>query len=170
MRRALVLALGLLAASCGSQVSAPAALPAGGDASRVDMCTILTDPELAGLGMELDSRQQFHQMGAVGCQWVGKRIRLSLERDKDTVAAYRARRNDPAFTSFVDNTVNGRPGVHLSVESDSSDCSQLIDGGPVSLVVAVAQAGLYSGPKIDSCAEALRIAQMIEPRLPKAGS
>jgi hypothetical protein len=38
------------------------------------------------------------------------------------------------------------------------------------LVVSVAPSGLYTGPPIDSCAEAMRIAQMIEPRLPKAGS
>jgi hypothetical protein len=37
-------------------------------------------------------------------------------------------------------------------------------------VVSVAQAGSYTGPPIDPCAEAMRIAQMIEPRLPKAGS
>ena len=166
----MVLALAFFAAGCSSQVSAPAASPTVGDASRVDMCTILTDQELTGLGMELDSREQVSELGAVGCQWVGKRIRLSLERDKDTIAQYKARRNDPAFTSFGDDTVNGRAGVHLSVERDRADCAQLIDGGPVSLTVAVAQAGLYSGPKIDSCAEALRIAQLLEPRLPKAGS
>jgi hypothetical protein len=165
-----VLAVGLLAAGCGSQVSAPTASPAVGDASRVDMCTILTDQELADLGIELGSRKKVNVMGVVGCQWVGNRIRMSLERDRDTVAAYQRRRADPAFTSFGDNTVNGRAGVHLSVERNRADCTQLIDGGPVSLTVSVAQAGLYSGPKIDSCAEALRIAQIIEPRLPKAGS
>jgi hypothetical protein len=165
-----VLALALFAAGCGSQTSAPAASPPVGDASRVDMCNILTDEELTELGINLGSREQVDQLGVVGCQWVGKRITLRLERDKDTVAQYQARRNDPAFTSFADDTVNGRAGVHLSVERDRTDCAQLIDGGPVSLTVAVAQAGLYTGPKIDSCAEALRIAQLIEPRLPKAGS
>ncbi|MGH3602867.1 MAG: hypothetical protein ACRDQI_02425, partial [Pseudonocardiaceae bacterium] len=125
---------------------------------------------LTGLGIKLGSREQVDQLGAVGCQWVGNRITLSLERDKDSVAQYQARRSDPAFTSFADDMVNGRRGVHLSVERDRTDCTQLIDGGPVSLAVSVAQAGLYSGPKIDSCAEALRIAQLIESRLPKAGS
>ncbi|MBV8995984.1 MAG: hypothetical protein JO287_20290 [Pseudonocardiales bacterium] len=47
---------------------------------------------------------------------------------------------------------------------------QLIDGGPVGLVVSVSKAGLYAGPPLDWCAEAMRVAQMIEPRLPKAGS
>ncbi|HEV7450528.1 MAG TPA: DUF3558 family protein, partial [Pseudonocardiaceae bacterium] len=131
-----VVAVGLLAAGCGSQVSeAPASL-AVADASRVDMCAVLTEAELTGLGIKLDTRKQVNELGVVGCQWVGKPIRLRLERDKDTVAAYQARRDDPAFTSFSDNRVNGRAGAQLSVERDRTDCAQLMDGGPVSLTVA----------------------------------
>lgn len=151
-------------------MSEPAPSPAVPDASRADMCTILTDAELTGLGIDLNSRKPVNRLGLVGCKWLGTLFTLDLERDKDSVISYQARRRDPAFTSFGDNTVNGRAGAHLSVRRDRSDCTQLVDGGPVSLWVAVAPAGLYSGPKIDSCAEALRIAQMIEPRLPKAGS
>jgi uncharacterized protein YceK len=166
----LAVTIGLLVSGCGSQVSRASAPPGAGDASRVDMCTILTDAELSQLGIRLDTRKQESVLSVVGCRWVGKPIRLRLERDKDTIAAYRARRHDPAFTSFVDNTVNGRAGVHLSVERDRTDCEQLMDGGPVSLTVAVAPAFSLNPAPIDSCAEALRIAQLIEPRLPKAGS
>jgi hypothetical protein len=56
------------------------------------------------------------------------------------------------------------------VDRDGTDCEQLIDGGSVSLVVSVTPAPGRDGPPIDSCAEALRIAQLIEPRIPKAGS
>ncbi|MGH3572687.1 MAG: DUF3558 family protein [Pseudonocardiaceae bacterium] len=170
MRHALLVMLALLAAGCSSQIAGAPAAPAVADASQVDMCTILTDPELMGLGIELNSREPVNRLGLVGCGWLGTRYTLDLERDKDTVAQYQARRHDPAFTSFADNTVNGRTGARLSVDRDHSDCTQLIDGGAVSLTVSVSPAGLYTGPKIDSCAEALRIAQMIEPRLPKAGS
>ena len=165
-----MITLVLLAAGCGAQTAGSVPSPVVGDASRVDMCTILTDAELTGLGIKLSSRKQNNRLGEVGCRWVGQPFTLDFERGRDTVAQYRARRNDPAFTSFADNTVNGRAGAHLSVERDRSDCTQLIDGGPVGLVVSVAQSGLYTGPPINSCAEALRIAQMIEPRLPKAGS
>jgi len=66
--------------------------------------------------------------------------------------------------------VNGRAGVTFSVDRDGgTDCEQLMDGGPVSLVVSVTSAVRPNGPQIDSCAEALRIAQLIEPRLPKTG-
>lgn len=164
-----VAAAGLLAGGCGWQVAGSPAPPAVADASGVDMCTILSDGELSGLGIKLDTRQQVDELGVVGCQWVGKPFRMSLERDEDTVAVYVARRDDPAFVTFVENTVNGRAGAHLGVEGDGTDCAQLIDGGPVSLTVAVAPSSTLAAP-IDACAEALRIAQLIEPRLPKAGS
>jgi hypothetical protein len=162
--------LAVVAAGCGSQVSGAPAVPAVADASRVDMCTILSDTQLTGLGIDLNSRKSVNRLGLVGCHWRGMPFTLDLERDRDTVAQYQARRHDPAFTSFADNTVNGRAGAYLSVDRARDDCTQLIDGGPVSLTVSVSPAGLYTGPKIDSCAEALRIAEMIEPRLPKAGS
>ena len=172
MRHGLVAAVaaGLLTVGCGSPMSGAPALPAVADASRVDMCAVLTDAELTGLGIKLDTRQQVNEIGVVGCQWVGKPIRLSLERDEDTIAAYQARRDAPAFTSFSDNRVNGRAGIQLSVERDRTDCAQLMDGGSVSLTVAVAPAFSLNPQPIDSCAEALRIAQMIEPRLPKGGT
>ncbi|MGH3845856.1 MAG: DUF3558 family protein [Pseudonocardiaceae bacterium] len=164
-----MVALALVAAGCGSPVSGAPTVPAVADASRVDMCTILTDPELSKLGIKLSSRKPENEVGVVGCGWVGKPFTLGLDRDKDTVAEYKARRSDPAFTSFAENTVNGRAGARLSVDRARDDCTQLMDGGPVSLSVSVAAASSL-GPPIDPCAEALRIAQMIEPRLPKAGS
>ncbi len=170
MKRVLVVTLGLLAAGCGSRASGPAPSPVVADASRVDMCTILTDAELTGLGIKVHTHKPVNRLGLVGCEWVGRPITLDLERDKDTVASYKARQHDPAFTSFAANTVNGRAGVRLSVRRDRSDCTQLFDGGSVSLWVAVAPASSLNGSPVDSCAEALRIAQMIEPRLPKVGS
>lgn len=165
-----VAAVFLLVGGCGSQVSGTPAPPAVADASRVDMCTVLTDAELMGLGIELGTRKPVNRLGLIGCKYLGKPITLDLERDKESVTAYKARRHDPSFVTFVDNTVNGRVGAQLSVRGDGSDCTQVMDGGPVSLTVSVALAFDLNPPKIDPCAEALRIAQMIEPRLPKAGT
>jgi hypothetical protein len=134
------------------------------------MCTILTHAELSQLGIKPDTREPVEQSGSVGCYWRGTPFALSLERDKETVASYKARQRGPALITFVENTVNGRAGVRFGVEHDATDCEQLIDGGSVSLVVSVSPAVNAKGPKVDSCAEALRIAQLIEPRLPKAGS
>lgn len=165
-----VVVAGLLVGGCGSEVAGAPAAPEVGDASRVDMCTILTDAELSGLGIDLSSRKQVDELGVVGCQWRGKPITLRLERDEDPIAEYVARRDDPTFTSFRENEVNDRVGVQLAVRRSGEQCDQLVDGGPVSLVVGVAEAFSLQAVDLDSCAEALRIAEMIEPRLPEAGT
>ncbi|HEX2297251.1 MAG TPA: DUF3558 domain-containing protein [Pseudonocardiaceae bacterium] len=160
---------GLLAGGCGSAVSGEPESPGVGDASGVDMCTVLTDAELRGLGIDLGTREKVDELGVIGCQWVGKPFTLRLENNEDTVAEYKERRDAPNFTSFQDNSVNGRAGVQFGVRTAGDQCVQLTDGGPVSLAVGVAAAS-SQGPPLDPCAEALRIAQMIEPRLPKAGT
>lgn len=154
----------MLTAGCGSQVSEA---PAVADGTQVDMCTILSDRELAELGITLGSRTPFDEEGVAGCYWLGTPFALSLDRDNNTLASYQPRRRDPAFVSVAGNTVNGRAGTQLVLDRDSSQCTQLMDGGPVSLTVSVA-ASSSVGPPIDACAEALRIAQLIEPRLPRA--
>ena len=141
--------------------------PAVTDGSPVDMCTILSDRELAVLGITLGTRTPFDEVGVAGCYWLGKPFTLSLDRDNNTLASYQPRRRDPTFVSVADNTVNGRAGTQLVLDRDRSQCTQLMDGGPVSLTVSVAASSTLGAP-IDACAEALRIAQMIEPRLPKA--
>lgn len=168
-RVALAVAAAGLLAGCGSEVSGTPASPAVADANKVDMCTIVTDAELTGLGIKLNTRKQVDRLGLTGCQWQGEHLTLALKRDKETVASYKARQPDPAFTTFSENTVNGRAGVRFSVDRDRADCTQLIDGGSVALWIAVAPTFSLDGPKINSCTEALRIAQMIEPRLPQAG-
>jgi hypothetical protein len=162
---------GLLAAGCAGQaVKAPPAPqpPPVADASQVDMCTILTDSELTTLGAQPSTRKNFNTAGVIGCRWQGKSYTLSLERDNSTLAGYRAHRNDPNFVNFADNTVNGRAGAHFGVAKSGSQCAQLIDGGSASLSVSVAVPRTVAPPPVDPCAEALRIAEMIEPRLPKA--
>ncbi len=163
----LVAALGALVAGCGSYVLGGPTRPAVIDASQVDMCTILSDRELVELGIKLDTREPFDEVGVVGCRWVGKPFTLSMDRDNNTLASYQPRRRDSAFVSFADNTVNGRTGIQLVLDRGGAQCTQLMDGGPVSLTVSVAAASNL-GPPIDPCADALRIAQMIEPRLPEA--
>ncbi|PZS23604.1 MAG: hypothetical protein DLM60_02405 [Pseudonocardiales bacterium] len=163
---------GVLAAGCGAQTPAPApappAPPAVANANGVDMCTILSGPELTALGVQLDTGKQFSQGGVVGCRWRGQSFTLSLERDNATLAGYQAHRQDPKFFNFMDNNVNGRAGAHFGVVPNGSQCAQLIDGGSVSLSVSVVAPANATAQPIEPCAEALRIAQMIEPRLPKA--
>jgi uncharacterized protein DUF3558 len=169
MRSAVVIAaVGLLAAGCGSQTPKAPAPPAVADASRVNMCTVMTSAELTGLGVRPETRQGFSKAGVIGCRWLGNPYIVSLERADNTLAQYQASRNDPKFVTFVDNKVNDRAGAHFGVDRNGSQCAQLMDGGPVALSVSVAVSPNVNPRPIDPCAEALRIAQIIEPRLPKA--
>ena len=154
----------MLAVGCGAACTGS---PAVTDSSRVDMCTILSDAQLSQLGIRPSTRMPVDREGSVGCEWAGTPLLLSLERDRHTVASYRSRPHGPAFISVVDNTVNGRAGLRFKVDRDGTDCEQLMDGGSVSLVVSVTSLVTGTGPPVDSCAEALRIAHMIEPQLPK---
>jgi hypothetical protein len=175
-----VVVVGMLAAGCGAQTAgqtggqtgaqtpAPPAPPAVANANGVDMCTILSDPELTALGVQPGTRTSFNKGGVVGCRWKGHSFTLSMERDNSTLAGYQAHRQDPKFINFMDNTVNGRAGAHFGVDPKGLQCAQLIDGGSVSLSVSVAVPANAGPPPVDPCTEALRIAQTIEPRLPKA--
>jgi hypothetical protein len=158
---------GLLAAGCGAGV--PAAPPPAPktNTSLVNMCTILTNAELTTLGVQPATRKRFNTAGVIGCRWQGKSYILSLERDNSTLAGYQAHRNDPNFINFADNRVNDRAGVHFGMDRNGLHCAQLIDGGSVSLSVSVAVPQNVNPPPVNPCAEALRIAQMIEPRLPE---
>jgi Protein of unknown function (DUF3558) len=165
---AAVASAGLIAAGCGSPASkAPTPPPTVADASQVSMCTILTGTELTGLGVRPETRRPFNTGGVVGCRWLGKPYTLSLERDNATLAGYQAHRNDPQYLNFVDNAVNERAGSHFGFDHGGTHCVQLMDGGPVSLSVSVAMSPNLNPQPVDPCAEALRIAQMIEPRLPE---
>jgi hypothetical protein len=169
MRRGAVTVIlaGMLAAGCSSQVSQPPPVPVAGG-SHVDMCTILNDSELTSLGVRPSTRKNFNKAGVIGCRWQAKTYTLSMARDNSTLAGYRAHRNDPNFVNFADNSVNGRAGSHFGVDQSGSQCAQLIDGGSASLSVSVAAPPNVTPRPVDPCAEALRIAQIIEPRLPKA--
>jgi hypothetical protein len=164
---------GLLAAGCNStgspsssSITTPAQ-PAVADASQVNMCTILTSAELTGLGVRPDTRQRVTKTGVVGCRWLTKSYTLSLTRDDGTIAKYQQHRQDPKFVNFTDNTVNNRAGAHFGVDANGTQCAQLMNGGPVSLLVSVAVSPNVNPRPVDPCAEAFRIAQMIEPKLPK---
>jgi hypothetical protein len=158
----------MLMVGCGSEAVDEPMRSAVADASQVDMCTILTDAELSGLGINPDTRKSVDELGVSGCKWVGMPFTLDLGRNEETVSEYAARKDLSTFVYFMENTVNSRAGFQFSVTRALPQCVQLLDGGSVSLRIAVAASSSLGSP-IDACAEALRIAEMIEPRLPGGG-
>lgn len=158
----------VLAVGCGGQVpGTPAGSEAslGGSVTSVDMCTILSDTELQELGQQLDTEDRAPDP-YVGCDWLGDPLGLSLATYADETAAdYLAR--PESFISIKPRDVNGRPGAELSVDP-GFHCAQVMTVGSGQVQVGVRDA---SGLKdaVDECAVALRIAEMIELRLPEGG-
>ncbi|MGH3977514.1 MAG: DUF3558 domain-containing protein [Pseudonocardiaceae bacterium] len=173
MSAVLVLGTTILAGGCGQQVSgAPvpsgAAGGGGGALASVDLCMVLNDAELQSLGIRLDTREGTDVLGAVGCDWLGDPFSLALTRDtEETVDDFAARQQN--FVSFRENEVAGRPGAQLQVAESGRECAQVMNAGSGSVLVGV-RASSSRGPQLDWCAEARRIAEMIAPRVPEAGS
>ena len=146
--------------------------PSAGGRPTVDPCAVLSDAELAQLGMQPETRRTVQELDAIGCGWRGQPFGLSLTTNPDTIADYRERRDDPVFVSFVENEVNDRPGVQTQVALSGEECGQVVGTGSGVLSVGVRLSGRarVDGVQADPCAEALRIAELIEPRIPEAGS
>ncbi len=135
-----------------------------------DMCTVMSDQELQSLGLRLDTREPDETLGAVGCVWLGDPYLLGLSRNpRETIAGFVERRDSPQFTTFRERSVAGRDGVQVQTDSSGEGCNQLMAAGSGTVLVLV-RASSSQGSPVDPCAEALRIAQTIEPRLPEVGS
>ncbi|MGH3979272.1 MAG: DUF3558 domain-containing protein [Pseudonocardiaceae bacterium] len=171
------LAVVALVAGCGEPVAgSPVATgehgPAGAGRALAsfDPCAVLSDAELTALGFRPETRDPIDELGQMGCGFLGSRdspvLGIRLEKDlEETVDDYAAR--SEAFGSFEENRVNGRPGAVLEVVGDGRGCVQLMNAG--SGTVAVDWQFDDPGP-VDPCAEALRVAEMIEAELPAVGS
>jgi hypothetical protein len=181
-RLVLVFGIGTSVAISGCGEQEVAGIPAesgvaGSDASGLpgalesfDMCTVMSDQELQYLGLRLDTKEPDETLGAVGCVWLGDPYLLGLSRNPhETIAGFAERRDSPQFTTFKERSVADRDGVQIRTDSAGEGCSQLMAAGSGTVLVLV-RASSSQGPPVDPCAEALRIAQMIEPRLPEVGS
>jgi len=168
-----VTAVAVLSA-CAGEISR-AAGDLEGSADRrptVDPCTLLTDAELAQLGMQPETRRTVQELDAIGCGWRGQPLGLTLTTNPDTIADYRERKDDPVFVTFTENQVNDRPGVQTRIATSGRQCAQAVGtgSGVLSVGVQLSSRAAVDGVQADPCAEALRIAELIEPRTPKAGN
>jgi hypothetical protein len=129
----------------------------------VDPCKLLTDQELQQNGVKTDSTP-LNENGETGCDFlnatdvVGRAINLT--KSPQSADSYAARSSD--FVSFKKNSVNSRSGFQTQIGSTNDECSQYMAVGTG--VVSVAVTRDNSG---DPCGDALKLAQLAEPRLPK---
>lgn len=168
-----VAAVAVLSACTGKVSGAPGDIEgSAGSRPMVDPCTLLSDAELAQLGMQPETRRPVQELDAIGCGWRGQPLGLSLTTNPDTIADYRERKDDPVFVTFAENRVNDRPGVQTQVATTGRQCAQAVGtgSGVLSVGVGLSSRAAVDGVQVDPCAEALRIAELIEPRIPEAGN
>ncbi|HEY0494098.1 MAG TPA: DUF3558 family protein [Kutzneria sp.] len=139
----------------------------GGSSSAVldklDPCALLTVDQLQQYSVATQG-QPLNTSDETGCIYLGSPDSASrginLSKSKDSVDSY-VQRSD-TFVKLTKNTVNGRNGVQTQISTSNTECSQVIAVGSGTVRVAVTND--KSG---DPCGDALKIAQVVEPKLPK---
>jgi len=157
----------------GSPQSQAGATSQGSSASKkaenleaVDLCQILSAQELSSLGVETKGERE-EELGEIGCFFEGDPYNLGLKKDPDDGLAFYEERAS-MYDVFERNKVNGRPGAVVIPGGGKGQggCSQVFEFGQGSIAVDVVyRFGKYEG--VDVCAEALRVAQLVESKLPR---
>lgn len=147
----------------GGPTTSASSSSSSGDAalSALDPCTLLTSQELQQYNVATKGDKNTTS-DEVGCDYVGNypAPSLSISKSKDSVQSY-VQRSD-TFVKLVQNTVNGRAGVQTRISSSNDECSQVMAVGSGDVRI-----GLTGDKSGDPCGDVLKIAQVVEPRLPK---
>lgn len=170
-----LVAAGLLLAGCGgpggsnspstteqSQSAKPPAL------ARVDPCTVVPLDELKTFGVTGSGEVVDQGIGEPGCDFNAGDFLLTIYKADDSDLAYWQSRRDN-FGIFEPNKVGSHDGIKAVTSGSVGQglCRQIMAAGGGSVSVAIK----YDADKIQSddatCAKALEIARVVEPKLPK---
>ncbi len=170
-RSVLAVSAGLLV--LGTAGCTPGGTAGGNDApppkknglANVDVCGVLTADDLAPLGIEPKGEPDSVVPSEPGCEYNsnGKTITLSKNETK-TVDQYG---KDTKFDKFEPVTVAGRRGASAISPGSAGTgfCGTLIDAGGGVIIVDAAAKSNVTG--FDGCAESMKVAEKIAPRLPQ---
>jgi hypothetical protein len=165
----LALAIVTLAACNGTQVggeAGPTTTASGSQGSgsdvlkALDPCTLLTSQELQQFGVDPSTRKPANGSGETGCGFIKYPIGIVLGKANDTVQGFLDRSD--TFVKIAKRDVNGRSGVLTQISTENTDCSQVLAVG-----TGVVRIGLTGDKSGDPCGDVLKIAQVVEPKLPK---
>ena len=165
----LALALVTLAACNGTSVGGQAgpttttsgAQGSGSDVLKaLDPCTLLTSQELQQFGVDPSTRKPANGSGETGCGFIKYPIGIILAKSNDSIQSFLDRSD--TFVKIAKRDVNGRSGLLTQISTENTECSQEMAVG--SGVVRIGLTGDKSG---DPCGDVLKIAQTVEPKLPK---
>jgi hypothetical protein len=168
----LVLLAAVLLSGCNGQQTQGQAEPTGTSSSgggssaaldKLDACTLLTADQLQQYGVETKGKPQ-NNSSENGCAFIAtpdsSATSINLSKSKDSVDSY-VQRSD-TFVKLAKNSVNGRNGVQTQISTSNTECSQVMAVGS-----GTVRAGVINDKSGDPCGDALKIAQVVEPKLPK---
>ncbi|GGI97491.1 hypothetical protein GCM10011581_38360 [Saccharopolyspora subtropica] len=157
----------LAAAGCGGAESngdpAPATQQPQGLA-EIDPCTLLKPEELTSLGFETSGEPDTGITSEPGCRFNGRPFRATFSKNQEkSVESYGRQDN---WAKFDRVEVDGRPAASAIDKSATQAriCSALFDAGGGVIIIDVSE---FRDQGLDECAEALRIAETIAPRMPR---
>ncbi|MCP2259083.1 Protein of unknown function (DUF3558) [Streptoalloteichus tenebrarius] len=165
-----------LAACGGGSIPGQATTPEGsasasdtsprGGIDKVDPCKLLSASQLSTFGLQTTGKPD-KLVSEPYCEYDGDpfsiRVITSPNRNLEKFKSA-----GQTYDRFEPNQVNGRPGAKIIVAGDTGHggCVQLMDAGQGSARIQVNyKFGKYEGK--DPCADAMAIAKLVEPNLPK---
>lgn len=172
LRQLAVISLGLLTASSCSAPTIPSSTTPTISLSVIDAvnpCTLLAKQDLQKWSIALEGKP-IKVLQETGCQWDSTVRTIGISKANRSLDFFDKKAD--AFTNYVKNTVNSRPSVQFQVSHTNTECSEAMAVGTGYVLVDVyfktKQETEPNGSHIsDPCGEAITIAKVIEPRLPK---
>ncbi|GAA3360722.1 DUF3558 domain-containing protein [Saccharopolyspora gregorii] len=147
----------------GQESPAPQPKPAG--LRDFDTCTFFSPDELTAAGANGPSEPVEDFTFEQGCEFEGETMLLTLYKNQDeTVASYETGGHWDSYRKF---DINGRAAA-TGVSAGSTGqgiCNTLVDAGGGVVILSVT--GFMKDDVPDPCGEAKKLAEQIEPRLPR---
>ncbi|MER7012388.1 DUF3558 domain-containing protein [Saccharopolyspora sp. NPDC000359] len=159
---AALLAVAGCSAPSAEKEPAPDTQPQG--LTAVDPCTLLTPEELAEFGFESPGEPDTGISSEPGCRFNGRPFRATFSKNQEkTVEALGKQDNWAKFDSLE---IDGRPAASAVDKSATQArlCSAFFDAGDGVIIIDVSE---FRDQGLDECAEAVKIAEAIAPRMPK---
>ncbi|WP_188991934.1 DUF3558 family protein [Saccharopolyspora thermophila] len=163
--------VGALATACsgGQRIETPPTQQEAKDVlASFDPCQALTPQEIQAFGAAPNGEPSDLGVGEVGCDFKGEEFEFGVLKAETSDQAYweQRRNNFDAFTPNQVGSHSGFSGIALSGKGQGV-CRQGMYVGKGSVIVDIT----YSADKIPSdeatCAKAMEIARLVEPKLPK---
>lgn len=168
-------AAGLLLAGCSASDNTASQTPSTQNAEQsslagFDPCSVLSQPELQHYGVSQPGEPVDQGIGEPGCSFKadgGAYLLTIYKAEKSDRTYWEQRRGN--FGVFESNQVGSHQGIK-AIEHGAvgqGGCRQIIESGGGSVSVDIT----FRSDKIESddatCAKAMEIAQVVEPKLPK---